>query len=86
MDTKIHVPVYDGKQNNFDKWREKFEGYCYTKGCGECLYKDGGSNLPNAMKGQFSKEASTEKTRERSGTKKYKGNGFVDDDFSHTYV
>ena len=61
MDTKIHVPVYDEKQNKFDKWREKYETYCYTRGCGECLYTDGDSNLPNAMKGQFSKEASTEK-------------------------
>ena len=31
MDTKIHVPTYDGKQKNFEKWREKFEAYCYTK-------------------------------------------------------
>jgi len=61
MDTKIHAPMYDGKQKNFDKWREKFEAYCYTRGCGECLYKGGDSNLPVAMKGQFSKDTSTEK-------------------------
>ena len=40
IDTKSHVPVYDGKQNNFDKLREKFETYYYTRGCGECLHKD----------------------------------------------
>ena len=51
MDTKIHVPVYDGKQKNFDKWIEKLKAYCYTRGCGECIYKDGDSNLPNTMKG-----------------------------------
>ena len=59
MDTKIHVPVYDSTQENFDKLIEKFEAYCYTRGCGECLYKDGDSNLPVAMKGQFSKYTST---------------------------
>ena len=61
MDTKVHVPLYDGKQKNFDKWREKFEAYCYTRNCGECLYKDGDSDLPEAMKGKFSTNASTAK-------------------------
>ena len=61
MDTKVHVPLYDGKQKNFDKWREKFEAYCYTRNCGECLYKDGDSDLPDAMKGKFSTNASTAK-------------------------
>ena len=40
MDTKFHVPVYDGKQWNFDKWRENFEVYYYTRGYGEYLFKD----------------------------------------------
>ena len=60
MDTKIHVSVYNGNQMFFVKWREKFESYCYTRGCGECLYKDGDSNLLVTMKGQFSKDTSTE--------------------------
>ena len=51
MDTKFHVSVYDSNQKNFDKWRDKFESYCYTRGWGECLYKDGDSNLLVAMKG-----------------------------------
>ena len=72
METKIHVPVYDGKQNNFDKWREKFEAYCYTRGCGECLYKDGDSNLPIAMKGHFFKEASTEKLEKEAALRNTK--------------
>ena len=59
--TKVHVPVYDVKQKNFDKWREKFEAYCYTRNCGECIYKDGDSDLPIAMKEKFSKDASTAK-------------------------
>ena len=61
IDTKIHVPVYDGKQNDFDKLREKFEAYYYTRGCGECLHKDRDSNLLVATKWQFSRDTSTEK-------------------------
>ena len=58
--------MYDGKQKNFNRWREKFEDCCYTRGCGKCLYKDGDSNPPIAMKGHFSKEASTEKLEEEA--------------------
>ena len=66
MDTKIHVPTYDGKQKNFEKWREKFEAYCYTRGCGSCLVENGEANLPTAMIGKFSTDKDTEKLEKES--------------------
>ena len=55
MDTKLDVPLYEGKQLMFGKWREKFEIYCYTRSFRECLFKDGDSNLPIAMEDSFQK-------------------------------
>ena len=55
MDTKIHVPTYDGKQKNFEKLREKFEAYCYTR-----------ANLPTAMIVKFSTDKDIEKLQKES--------------------
>ena len=86
MDTKIHVPTYDGKQKNFEKWREKFEAYCYTRGCGTCLIENGEINLPTAMIGKFSTDKDIEKLEKKIGKSKYQGNGPTDNDLNYAYL
>ena len=66
MDSKIHVPTYDGKQKNFEKGKENFESYCYTRGCGSCLVENGEANLPTAMIGNFSTDKDIEKLEKES--------------------
>ena len=61
MGTKIHVPTYDGKQKNFEKWRDKFETYCYSRNYGSCLVQNGEANLPTAIIGKFSIDEAIEK-------------------------
>ena len=41
LDSKIQLSSYDGKEKNYENWKEKFEAYCLMRGYGRCLVKNG---------------------------------------------
>ena len=49
----------------------------YTEGCGECLFEDGDSSLPNATKGKFSRETSTENLEREAIVRNKKAMGLL---------
>ena len=66
MDSKIYVPTYDRKQSHFEKLREKFKAYYYTRGCGQSMMKNDEIHLPTAMTGKFSEDKNIEKVEKRA--------------------